>query len=530
MRSVLALVTLGVCSLIACSKGSDDSPNASEDHLTSGTITANIEHALMLRNPQDRDIAWTVSPGNALSGDWLLQMPRMNFWGATAIPGPRACSGAGCLPDFGLATCNSDAECGGGRCVELQATKRSDGDFAHRVCAGHSDAILDEIYKLITSAHTFVDITTLSPPTGRFLATIRDALDTLAVRTTGAVGVRLLVGDVLKNEPDIQALFQELTRDLTPFAQISLSIGAHRESLATWNHSKIIAVDGREAIIGGMNLWSDHYLDENPVHDVSLHLHGPIAQTAQIFANALWEEPCGDQKIVGLRGNGCPRPYVPVAVPAAGNVQMMGVGRLGKGQSNGFNHNPSDTALVTLMNQARSSIRISQQDIGSFKILGNGTLPQAYMDAWIMAAARGVTVDVVVSNPGSFGGKGTTDADSYSNGWALSDLSTGLMRRADQIMRGHDAEMCQRVHFSTVRSSTAATWPNGRPLANHAKVVIVDDQAFYVGSQNLYDADLAEYGVIVDDQDATRQFIGDYWSKLSSFSSAATFRDTTFCR
>jgi phosphatidylserine/phosphatidylglycerophosphate/cardiolipin synthase-like enzyme len=529
MRSLL-LSTVAVCTLAACSSTTDDSPDSSEDHLTSGSITATIEHALMLRNPQDLNRAWTVTQGNALSGDWLLQMPRMNTWGMTSIAGPRACSGAGCVPDFGLATCTSDAECGGGPCTELAATKPSDAAAALRVCTGHSDAVLDEIYDLITSARSFVDITTLSPPTGRFLATIRNALDTLAQRTTGAVGVRVLVGDVINAKPDIQRLFQDLTRDLTPSAQISLSVGAHRESLATWNHSKIIAVDGREAILGGMNLWSDHYLDENPVHDVSVHLRGPIATSAQIFANELWAQPCGDAKIVGLRGNGCPRPFVPAPVAAAGNVQIMGVGRLGIGQSNGFNHDPSDTALVTLMSAAQSTIRISQQDIGSIRLIGGGTLPEAYMDAWIMAAARGVTVDVVVSNQGSFGGNGTTDADSYSNGWSLNELSTGLMRRAAQILPGHDAEICQRVHFSNVRSSTAATWPNGRPLANHAKVVIVDEQAFYVGSQNLYEADLAEYGVIVDDAAATRQFVADYWSKLASFSSVTTFRDTTFCR
>jgi hypothetical protein len=68
------------------------------------------------------------------------------------------------------------------------------------------------------------------------------------------------------------------------------------------------------------------------------------------------------------------------------------------------------------------------------------------------------------------------------------------------------------------------------PLANHAKVVIVDDQAHYVGSQNLYDtkgpgANLADYGVIVDDQASTKQFISDYYSKLASFSQTTTYTD-----
>ena len=60
-------------------------------------------------------------------------------------------------------------------------------------------------------------------------------------------------------------------------------------------------------------------------------------------------------------------------------------------------------------------------------------------------------------------------------------------------------------------------------------MVIVDDQAHYVGSQSLYDADLAEYGVIVDDQAATRQFIADYYAKVSQFSRVTTFKDPS-CR
>jgi hypothetical protein len=59
--------------------------------------------------------------------------------------------------------------------------------------------------------------------------------------------------------------------------------------------------------------------------------------------------------------------------------------------------------------------------------------------------------------------------------------------------------------------------------------VIVDDQAHYVGSQNLYDANLAEFGVVVDDQAATQKFIADYYSKLLQFSKPTTFLDAS-CR
>lgn len=93
----------------------------------------------MIRNPQERGKSWTITSGNALSGDWLLQVPRANTWGKRSVPGPHVCSSGNCLPDFGLATCASDADCGGDLCMPLNATKTSDGADAARVCAGHSD-------------------------------------------------------------------------------------------------------------------------------------------------------------------------------------------------------------------------------------------------------------------------------------------------------------------------------------------------------------------------------------------------------
>src|SRR5262249_23489512 len=187
--------------------------------------------------------------------------------------------------------------------------------------------------------------------------------------------------------------------------------------------------------------------------------------------------------------------------------RMTGGGRLGIGQPDGLNRDPSDTALVAMMDAATSSIRIAQQDIGSirFPFSFSGVLPMPYLDAWTRAAIRGVDVTVVVSNDKSFGGTGTSQADSYSNGWSLQELWNGLVQRAGELFPDRLADLCKHVHFAHLRSSAAATWADGRPLANHAKVVIVDDQAHYVGSQNLYDADLAEFGVIVDDQASTQK-------------------------
>jgi phosphatidylserine/phosphatidylglycerophosphate/cardiolipin synthase-like enzyme len=60
----------------------------------------------------------------------------------------------------------------------------------------------------------------------------------------------------------------------------------------TWNHTKIIAVDGTEALVGGHNLNMDLFRSYPPVHDVSVVVHGEAAYGSQLFLNKMWE--CGN--------------------------------------------------------------------------------------------------------------------------------------------------------------------------------------------------------------------------------------------
>ncbi|WP_205522546.1 hypothetical protein [Myxococcus eversor] len=57
----------------------------------------------------------------------------------------------------------------------------------------------------------------------------------------------------------------------------------------TWNHSKIVAVDGTESLVGGHNLNMDLFTSYPPVHDVSVVMHGEAALGAQRFLDQMWE-------------------------------------------------------------------------------------------------------------------------------------------------------------------------------------------------------------------------------------------------
>lgn len=56
----------------------------------------------------------------------------------------------------------------------------------------------------------------------------------------------------------------------------------------TWNHTKIMAVDGVEALVGGHNMNMDLFSNYPPVHDISVVVHGAAAYGSQLYLNELW--------------------------------------------------------------------------------------------------------------------------------------------------------------------------------------------------------------------------------------------------
>lgn len=71
----------------------------------------------------------------------------------------------------------------------------------------------------------------------------------------------------------------------------SPDIISNDDTKMTWNHAKIIAMDGTEALVGGHNLNMDLFRSYPPVHDVSVVVHGDAAHGSQLFLNRMWA--CG---------------------------------------------------------------------------------------------------------------------------------------------------------------------------------------------------------------------------------------------
>jgi phosphatidylserine/phosphatidylglycerophosphate/cardiolipin synthase-like enzyme len=293
--------------------------------------------------------------------------------------------------------------------------------------------------------------------------------------------------------------------------------------------------------VGGHNLWTQHYLDVNPVHDLSMKVRGGAAASAQRFANELWDWTCNNVTALtkltwsvtvsrladGRVTTACPARFdlAPPAGAATGSV--IAVGRLGTGIVK--DGNQADDAQLAMIDAAKSTVRMSLQDIGPVKApylgIPLGSWPDALLTSLGSALNRGVDVYLVLSNDGSRAGGLTATEAPYSNGWTVADVARTLrdhMGKRAGFPRGAalDALVCKRLHAAPFRYSADDTWTDGVPFASHSKTLAIDEQAFYIGSQNLYPAGLQELGYIVDDSVATRAYLTGYWANVWRFSGA----------
>jgi phosphatidylserine/phosphatidylglycerophosphate/cardiolipin synthase-like enzyme len=496
-----------------------------------------VEAALQIDNPTSEGIAWSRSTGNALGAPgqapdaWLLQTPQC----------------------WGLTTCTTDS-------------------FTRFTTA---------LREVTAGATTVVDVTTLYPyPDGDFRQAIVDGLG-----ATFAAGNRPLIRVTAGVPPSYSiggtsaaAWRDALAADIAQAAgigaaEVPLAVASVATSWGwSWNHAKIVAADGQQAIIGGHNLWSADYLQTtNPINDVSLHHRGPLVAEAHTFVDAEWGFICANTGITGWLNvdyeataavASCPatHPALPEPEPEpVGDVPVLSIGRLGMGidipqvqagplpddlvsqadadavacsvVTDDYTNldapyerdNPGEPALRALIGSAQTSIAIAQQDL--IGLCSARLVPKwdvRVFDALAQRIAAGVEVTIVISN---------ADAEGYTNGGTLADISAYLLSRVE-VAVGDAAQakerFCAQVGVAPLRfNDTMDTWPGGQGIGNHTKVVAVDRAAFYVGSQNLYPAWLQEYGVITEDPTAAATFYEALLDPLWQYSQRA--KDTSQC-
>ncbi|MEU7065477.1 phospholipase D-like domain-containing protein [Streptomyces sp. NPDC046161] len=466
-----------------------------------------VEGTLRQVSPGLERRVWERTAGNLLDassaggGDWLLQTP-------------------GCWGDD--------------TCATRPGTRR----------------LLAKITENVSRATGTVDVSTLAPfPDGAFQVALVAGLKASAARGN-KLKVRVLVGaapvyhlNVLpsKYRDDLVARLGAAA----PSVDLNVASMTTSKTAFSWNHSKILVVDGRSVVSGGINSWKGDYLETaHPVADVDMALTGPAAASAGRYLDELWSWTCQNKGnfasvwFASSNAAACmPSLAGDEAAPAAaGTVPVIAVGGLGVGimrddpvsafrpslptaadttcgvglhdNTNADRDydtvNPEESALRTLISSADRHIEISQQDL-------NATCPPLprydvrVYDALAAKMAAGVKVRIVVSDPAN---RGAVGSGGYSQIKSLSEISDTLRDRLALLTgdrRTAGAAMCSNLQLATFRAAQNPTWADGHPYAQHHKLISVDGSAFYIGSKNLYPAWLQDFGYVVESPAAARQ-------------------------
>ncbi|MFD9568781.1 phospholipase D-like domain-containing protein [Streptomyces sp. NPDC059982] len=449
---------------------------------------------------------------------------------------------------------------------------QSPGCWGDPACAERpgSARLLDKMRQDIAQARQSVDISTLAPfPNGGFQDAIVAGLKE-AAQKGNRLQVRIMVGAAPVYHANVipSSYRDEMVAKLGPAAaNITLNVASMTTSKTgfSWNHSKLVVVDGNSVITGGINSWKDDYLDTaHPVNDVDLALSGPAAGSAGRYLDTLWDWTCRNKGswtsvwFASSNGAGClptlPRPAAPAG--GGGDVPAVAVGGLGVGirqsdPASAFRPvlptasdtkcgvgvhdntnadrdydtvNPEESALRALVASATGHIEISQQDLHATC----PPLPRYDIRLYDTLAAKlvaGVKVRIVVSDPAN---RGAVGSDGYSQIKSLSEVSDALKGRLTALTGDAGkarAAMCDGLQLATFRASDRATWADGKPYALHHKLVSVDDAAFYTGSKNLYPSWLQDFGYVVESPAAARQLASGLLAPEWQYSQATATYD-----
>ncbi|MCB5165752.1 phospholipase D-like domain-containing protein [Streptomyces bambusae] len=415
--------------------------------------------------------------------------------------------------------------------------------------------LLAKMTENISKAQRTVDISTLAPfPDGAFQDAIVAGLKA-STANGNHLKVRVLAGAApLYHMSVVPSKYRdELVAKLGDAAgRVTLNVATMTTSKTSlsWNHSKLVVVDNRSAITGGVNSWKGDYLETaHPVADVDMALSGPAAASAGRYLDTLWGWTCANKSslasvwFAASNGGDCTpaleQQTAGLPDPAAGDTQVIAVGGLGVGirsvdplsqfrpalpvasdtkcsivslpdKTNGDRDydtvNPEESALRALLASATGRIEISQQDL-------NGSCPPLprydirVYDTLAAKLAAGVKVRIVVSDPANRGAVGS--AGGYSQMKSMAEISDTLRDRLARLTGDTGkarAAMCTNLQLAPFRAAAGTnTWADGSPYAQHHKLISVDGSAFYIGSKNLYPAWLQDFGYIVESPAAAAQ-------------------------
>ena len=404
----------------------------------------------------------------------------------------------------------------------------------------------------------------MNPPRGtRFTDAFDAALQKLANRSMSRSKENPIVVRMLFSpENDYDQVINTLTKNLPDDANnLHIYAGSWLKSLpnmnigATWNHAKMIAVDGIHLMEGGTEPVDDIYLGKNPVHDLSVHIEGDVTYDAHHFADQQWQLMTAEQQdswmptvfglipsttITKVSMKNYPRDNAPASPPqntqkmeistqqqlgeSSNIVPIISVGRQGGLYGPPSTIWPSDDAILAMINSSQSSMRFIIQDVGPMTVPGVQLgWPKHYLTVIGVAMyERNVKVDMVLSNlnayPSNLSDLGPVQINGYGYGWTCSDVASEIIKAMQEHYLDDidDAKLRavirENLRMCYIRHNKSSTYEDNNSIGLHSKHWIVDDKACYIGSQNLYESgNLADWGLVIDHEEEVLKIKNEYF-------------------
>ncbi len=412
------------------------------------------------------------------------------------------------------------------------------------------------IEDLVATATATVDISILYPfPTGRFRQAIRNGLSR---SRAPQLRVRVTAGFYypIQQLEDPVAEIDQFIRELGLPPQIAIHVAGMQTWATSWNHSKLILVDGQRAISGGHNLWSDDYTQFAPVSDVSFRFSGPAAKSGEAFINNIWtrmwydpdaprqETPPLFWSRLGYQGSIGRSPQVTFnsSAAAVGNTRILSLGRVGINLEPLFplvqSDNASQVAKILAVQMSDRHVRMSQQMLGGSPL---GVYDDFFFPVLCDHVIAGKELSLIISDTNAT----TVTHDAYSGDGieaTARQFAQAIRTRTNMPRQQLIDLLTKNLHIGPTRiydrqpddpAAKSWMWRDGKEAlepANHAKVVIVDDDGFYFGSDNAYAMPfnpfgMQEFGFLVEGKSETRAFLQDYWDKAWHYSSQFQVKD-----
>ena len=127
----------------------------------------------------------------------------------------------------------------------------------NEISEGHSDWFPEKLFEIISRTKFWCDILSLGPPDGMFVPSFNNALKKIhetAEKEGRIIVVRMIFGNIPGMPVNCHKVIKKLRHGIPKTSNLRLWVGSWRKAV-TWNHSKIIAVDGQFLWTGGHNLW-----------------------------------------------------------------------------------------------------------------------------------------------------------------------------------------------------------------------------------------------------------------------------------